>query len=216
MQKITGHKKGYTTAGVISFYALFMIEKIRQKEKKMKQNRKSSVKKMVMAAMLACLSYVCSTFVFFPRMAPFQHMFNVLGAVFVGPWWGLACAAVTGLMRMALNGRTIQALIGAIVGAFLAGIFYEKTGKIWAAVVGEVVGTGIFGALLVYPFMVQFYGLPARTPFWTFIPSYVPSSLMGAMIAWILLKTFDRTGLLRQIREAVGDERAKIRKERDQ
>lgn len=171
----------------------------------MKQNRKNNAKKMVMAAMMACLSYVCSTFVFFPRMAPFQHMFNVLGAVFLGPWWGTASAAVTGLMRMALNGRTIQALIGAVVGAFLAGACYDRTKKLWAAVAAEVVGTGILGALLVYPFMVQFYGLPPETPFWTFIPSYVPSSLMGAILALILLKTFDRTGLLRQIQEAVKD-----------
>ena len=122
----------------------------------MRQNRKNNAKKMVMAAMMACLSYVCSTFVFFPRMAPFQHMFNVLGAVFLGPWWGTASAAVTGLMRMALNGRTIQALIGAVVGAFLAGACYDRTKKLWAAVAAEV-AQGFWGLcwciLLWYNFM---------------------------------------------------------------
>ncbi|MCI8566786.1 MAG: energy coupling factor transporter S component ThiW [Lachnospiraceae bacterium] len=171
----------------------------------MNYTRENHVKKMVLAAMLACLSYVCSTFVYFPRMAPFQHLFNVLGAVFLGPWWGLACAAVTGIMRMLLGGRTIQALIGAVVGAFLAGLLYRRTKKIGAAAAGEIFGTGILGALLVYPFMVQFYGLPAETPFWTFIPSYVPSSALGAGMACVLLKTFERTGLLRRLKEDAGE-----------
>ena len=52
-----------------------------------------SVKKMVFTAMLACFSFVLSTFVYFPQMAPFQHFCNVLGAVFLGPWYGLAAAA---------------------------------------------------------------------------------------------------------------------------
>ena len=114
-----------------------------------------SVKKMVFTAMLACFSFVLSTFVYFPQMAPFQHFCNVLGAVFLGPWYGLAAAALTGLMRM-MWGRTIQALIGAIFGAFLSGFLYQKTHKLWCAVVGEVIGTGIISAIVVYPFMRLF------------------------------------------------------------
>ena len=167
--------------------------------------RKNNLKKMVLAAMFSCLSYVCSSFVYFPRMAPFQHLFNVLGAVFLGPWRGLGSAAVTGLMRMLLGGRTIQAPIGAVVGAFLSGLLYRRTKSIWAAAAGEIAGTGLLGALLVHPVMVQFYGLPAETPFWTFIPSYAPSSALGACMGACLLKTFEKTGLLRQLKEDIGE-----------
>lgn len=163
--------------------------------------KKRNVRKLVFTGMLACLSYVCSTFVYFPRMAPFQHLFNVVGAVFLGPVWGFAAAALTGLMRMILGGRTIQAFIGAVVGAFLSGFLYRKTKKVWAAVVGEIIGTGILSALLVYPFMVHFYGLPVETPFWTFIPSYVPSSVLGACLGFVLIQTLNKTGLLHQMQE---------------
>lgn len=163
-------------------------------------NRKTNVKKLVFSAMLACLSYVISSFVYFPRMAPFQHMFNVVAAVFVGPVWGFASAAMTGLMRMILGGRTIQALVGAVVGAFLAGLLYRITKKAAAAVAGEIIGTGILSAIMVYPLMVKFYGLAPELPFWTFIPSYVPSSAVGACLGFALIKLFEKTGLLARMK----------------
>lgn len=171
----------------------------------MNNKKNLNVKKMVMAAMLGCLSYVCSTFIYFPQMAPFQHLFNVLSAVLLGPWWGFASAALTGLMRMILGGRTIQALIGAVVGAFLSGFLYRKTKKLWMAAVGEIIGTGILSALLVYPFMVHFYGIAPETPFWFYIPFYIPSSAMGACIGLVILKMFEKTGILGQMHSLLGD-----------
>ena len=164
------------------------------------------VRKMVFAAMMGCLSFVLSSFVYFPRMAPFQHMMNVICAVLVGPLWGFASAFLTGIMRMVLGGRTIQALIGAIVGAFLSGLLYRIFKKTEAAVVGEVVGTGIISALLVYPFMVKFYGLAPETPFWTFIPSYIPSSVCGALIGFLIIKGLEKTGMLAEMRRLLNDE----------
>lgn len=150
--------------------------------------KNQKTKKLIFIALLSCISYVLSTFVYFPRMAPFQHMMNVIAGVMLGPAGGFASAFLTGIMRMLLGGRTIQALIGAIVGAFLSGLAYKLTKKTYMAVAGEVVGTGILSALLVYPFMVQFYGLNPSTPFWIFIPSYLPSSLMGACLGFAIIK----------------------------
>ena len=84
-----------------------------------------SVRKMVLTAMLAGLGFVLSTFVYFPSMAPFQHFCNIIGAVFLGPWYGFAAALLTGLLRM-LTGRTIQAVVGAVIGAFLSGLLYRR------------------------------------------------------------------------------------------
>lgn len=152
-------------------------------------------KKIIITAMMSCLSFVLSTFVSFPRMAPFQHMMNVMCGVLLGPLWGFASAFLTGLMRMILGGKTIQALIGAIVGAFLSAFLYKLTHKLYMAVIGEVIGTGILSALLVYPFMVWFYGLPQATPFWTFIPAYVPSSLMGACLGAVIVAALKKSGV---------------------
>lgn len=155
------------------------------------------IRKMVLTAMFACLSFVLCTFVYFPSMAPFQHFVNVLAAVFLGPWYGLAAAFLTGVMRM-MSGRTIQALIGAVFGAFLSGLLYQKTKKLWAAVVGEVIGTGIISAMVAYPLMKMWYGLDAQSPFY-YIPFYTPSSMMGAFLAVLVLGVLKRSGMLQRL-----------------
>lgn len=153
-----------------------------------------SVRKMVLTAMLACLGFVLSTFVYFPSMAPFQHFCNVIGAVFLGPWYGFAAALLTGLMRM-MTGRTIQAVVGAIFGAFLSGLLYQKTKKLWAALIGEVIGTGFISAMVAYPLMRMFYGLPKHSPFF-YIPAYTPSSLMGGLLGCAVILILKRSGAL--------------------
>ncbi len=166
-------------------------------------NTTSKTRRITIVAMLACISYVLSTFVYFPRMAPFQHMMNVITAVLLGPVEAFTAAFITGLMRMILGGRTIQALIGAIIGGPVAGLLYRRTKKLGAALVGEVFGTGILSALLVYPFMVQFYGLPAETPFWTFIPAYVPSSLLGASLGVAVISILRKSGAWKVLKDAI-------------
>ena len=154
-----------------------------------------NVRKLVLTAMFACLGFVLSTFVYFPSMAPFQHFINVLAAVFVGPWYGFAAALLTGLMRMA-TGRTIQAVVGAVFGAFLSGLLYRKTNKrLWGAVVGEVIGTGFISAMAAYPLMRLFYGLPQHSPFY-YLPFYAPSSILGALLAVGVLYVLKRSGVL--------------------
>lgn len=155
------------------------------------------IRKMVLTAMFACLSFVLCTFVYFPSMAPFQHFVNVLAAVFLGPWYGFAAAFLTGVLRM-MSGRTIQALVGAVFGAFLSGLLYQKTKRLWAAVVGEVVGTGFISAMVAYPLMKLWYGLDAQSPFY-YIPFYTPSSMMGAFLAVLVLGVLRRSGVLQRL-----------------
>lgn len=161
--------------------------------------KKSIIKKEVFTALLASMGYVLSTFVSFPRMAPFQHFINVIAAVFLGPFWGFICALMTGLMRMMLNGSTILAVIGAVVGAFLSGLLYKIFHKLIWAVIGEVIGTGILSAIIAYPFMRIFYGLPATSVF-TYVPFFIPASLMGAVLGYILLKALDKSNMLQYLK----------------
>lgn len=157
-----------------------------------------SVRKMALTTMLAVLSFVLSTFVYFPAMAPFQHFCNLLGAVFLGPWYGWAAAALTGLLRMVLTGRTIQALVGAVFGAFLSALLYQKTRKLWLAYAGEVFGTGILSAIAVYPLMRLFYGLPPHSPFY-YIPFYVPSAAVGGGMGCAVLLLLRHSGALNRM-----------------
>lgn len=157
--------------------------------------KKEIVRKEIFTAVLASMGYVLSTFVSFPRMAPFQHFINVIAAVFLGPFWGFACALMTGLMRMSLNGCTVLAVIGAVVGAFLSGMLYKLSNKLIFAVVGEVIGTGVLSAIMSYPAMRMFYGLP-KTSIFTYVPFFIPSSFMGAMLGYVLLKTLDKSKML--------------------
>lgn len=159
-----------------------------------------NVRKMILAAMLACLAFVLNTFVYFPAMAPFQHFVDVLAAVFVGPWYGFASALLCGLMRM-MSGRTIQAVTGAIFGPILGGLIYRKTKNIYLVFAGEVVGTGLCGALASYPLMKLFYGLDAQSPFY-YIPFYTPAAVVGAAMGVAVLLVLKRSGILaRMLRE---------------
>lgn len=142
------------------------------------RSRKCAVYRMVLAAMFACLAFVLNTFVYFPAMAPFQHFVDVIAAVTLGPWYACAAAFICGILRM-LSGRTVQAVTGAVFGPILGGLLYRRFHSLWAAALGEVIGTGFFGAIASYPLMKWFYGLDAGSPYY-YIPFYTPSAVMGA------------------------------------
>lgn len=162
--------------------------------KQVKPKTKAATRKMVAAAMFACLAFVLNTCVYFPSMAPFQHFVDVLAAVFLGPWYGCASALLCGILRM-MSGRTIQAITGAVFGPILGGLLYRKTKNIWLVFAGEIVGTGFFGAMASYPLMKWFYGLDAQSPFY-YIPFYLPSAVVGAAMGVATLLVFQRTGLV--------------------
>ena len=165
--------------------------------------RSAGMRRLAAAAMLAGVAFVLSSFVYLPNMAPFQHFVNVLAAALVGPWYALAAALVTGLLRMALLGRTIQAVVGAVFGAVLAGLLYRATGRIWAAAVGEVIGTGLIAAVVSWPLMEWTAGWDLNSPFY-FVPFYAPSSILGAVLGAILLGILKRSGTLGRMQQALG------------
>ena len=153
-----------------------------------------ATRKLVLTALLACLSFVLCTFVYFPAMAPFQHFVDVLAAVLLGPWYGFAAALLCGILRM-LSGRTIQAVTGAIFGPILGGLLYRKTKNLWLVWFGEVIGTGFFGAMASYPLMRLFYGLDAQSPFY-YIPFYTPSAMVGGAMGLAVVLILKRSGVL--------------------
>jgi len=163
---------------------------------------RNATKKLTLTAMLAALSFVLCTFVYFPAMAPFQHFVDVIAAVFLGPWYGCAAAFLCGIMRM-MSGRTIQAVAGAVFGPIFGGWFYRKTKSLLWVFVGEVFGTGIIGALVSYPLMRIFYGLDAQQWYY-YIPFYTPSAIMGAGMGVAVLLMMKRSGALKRMFEQLG------------
>ena len=159
--------------------------------------RSTATRKMVLTAMMACLAFVLNTFVYFPAMAPFQHFVDVMAAVFLGPWYACAAAFICGIMRM-MSGRTIQAVAGAVFGPLLGGFLYRRTKSLFLTFVGEVIGTGIVGALVSYPLMKLFYGLDAQQWYY-YVPFYTPSAVVGGAMGLAVLLILRRSGVLKRM-----------------
>lgn len=159
-----------------------------------------NLKKTCFTAFMACISFVLSTFVSFPFVVPFQHFCNVICAVLVGPIYAFVSALITGFMRMTLTGRPITAIIGAVVGAFLAGLCYRYSGKLIGAVIGEIVGTGILSAI------ASFYAMGLLFDTWQanwyfYIPLFMPATIIGSCLGYVVLLILKKSGNLTRLRQ---------------
>lgn len=152
----------------------------------MKQNTKLT--KMIFWAMMVAVGVVISPLLRIEGMCPMAHFINVTCAVLLGPWYAFLCALAIGLIRMAFMGIPPLALTGAVFGAALSGILYRASkGKIIFAFLGEVIGTGIIGAIVSYPVMALLWGRTGLT--WLFyVPSFIAGTLIGGSIALFILK----------------------------
>ncbi|MUV36749.1 hypothetical protein JNUCC1_00553 [Lentibacillus sp. JNUCC-1] len=90
-----------------------------------------------------------------------------------------------GLLRNMLGLGSLLAFPGGMIGAFLAGILYRRFGKKGWAVLGEIVGTGMIGALFAVPFSKLLMGTSVGALF--FMPSFLVSSVSGALIGVLIV-----------------------------
>lgn len=160
--------------------------------------------KLVFLAMMIALGVVISPFLRVEGMCPMAHFINVTCSVLLGPWYSLLCAMLIGIIRMAVMAIPPIALTGAVFGAFLSGLFYRLSrGNILMAVLGEIFGTGIIGAVLSYPVMTFLWGRDGLS--WLFyIPSFVCGTLIGGSIAFVFLKKLASNGVLSKLQNALG------------
>lgn len=162
-----------------------------------------SLQRMTVMAILIALGVILSPILRVPGMAPMQHFINVICAVLLGPWYALVCALLIAILRMTLMSVNLLAVTGAIFGAVLSGLFYRATKALISAVVGEVIGTGIIGAIASYPVMTLVYGKTDLT--WlTYVPSFVAGTLIGGFAAFALLLALKRSGLLAKFQQQSG------------
>ncbi|HAY61227.1 MAG: energy coupling factor transporter S component ThiW [Acidaminococcaceae bacterium] len=168
------------------------------------QRSDARVYRLVVMAMLIGLGVVISPILRVEGMCPMAHLINITCSVLLGPWYSFVCATIIGIIRMTTMGIPPLALTGAVFGAALSGILYRASGgRIWAAVLGEIIGTGLLGAIVSYPVMTLFYGRTGLT--WMFyVPSFIAGTLIGGTIAFFLLTALSRNGTLWQIQKKLG------------
>ena len=170
------------------------------------------LRRMVMLAMFVALGVVISPILRVEGMCPMAHLINITCAVFLGPFYSLLCALLIGIIRMMVMGIPPLALTGAIFGATLSGVFYKLSkGKIIAAVIGEIIGTGIIGAIVSYPVMTYLWGKEGLTWFF-YVPSFICGTLIGGSIAYLLLKRLEVSGALKKMQEALREYNSKDEK----
>lgn len=160
--------------------------------------------KLIFMAMMIAIGVVISPILRVEGMCPMAHLINVTCAVFMGPFPAFVCATLIGIIRMIFMGIPPLALTGAVFGAFFSGLFYRLSkGKILFAVLGEVFGTGIIGAIVSYPVMTFIWGRDGLTWFF-YVPSFIAGTLIGGSIAFILLRQLNKIGQLNKIQKLLG------------
>ncbi len=160
---------------------------------------RSNTRLVAQAVVLVAIGVALAPFTSFPvgiaKVNPTQHFVNVLGAVLLGPWWAVAIAAIIGILRNAMGVGTLLAFPGGMIGAFLAGYVYRFTRNVYLGALGEIIGTGIIGAvvsaLLVAPvFMGETMAMGAL------IASFLASTVVGSVIGVLALKLLERAGFV--------------------
>ena len=184
--------KGY----FLSYAHDYRVPDFKYEKRKIKM-KNSKVLKMIVLAMLVALGVAISPILRFEGMCPMAHFINIVCSVLMGPWYSLLCATLIGIIRMTTMAIPPIALTGAIFGAYLSGVFYRMSkGSLIMAVLGEIIGTGIIGAVMSYPVMTFLWGRDGLS--WLFyVPSFVCGTLIGGSIAFVFLRKLSRSGILK-------------------
>lgn len=167
-------------------------------------NKRNRTSRLTLASILCAVAVAGST-LSFPvlgsKCAPVQHMVNVVCGVLLGPGYAVGAALCASLIRNLLGLGSLLAFPGSMCGAALCSLAFQKSGKTVAAVLGEVVGTGILGGLLAYPVAVLFMGVSAGSvAFYAYVVPFLVSTAVGAAASGLLVAYLDRGGLLAAMR----------------
>ncbi|GKS81659.1 energy coupling factor transporter S component ThiW [Ligilactobacillus pabuli] len=147
----------------------------------------SRIKKITLVALMIAIDVVLSPIFRVEGMAPMSSVINVIAALLLGPVYGTIMAVMCGIIRMLLMGIPPLALTGAVFGALLAGLSYRWGHKVWYAMLGEIIGTGIIGSLLSYPVMAWFTGSSNDLYLFFYTPRFFGAAVIGSVVAYLIL-----------------------------
>ena len=157
-----------------------------------------STRKLTMAGVLVAVAVAGSLFsipVLGAKCSPVQHMVNVVAGVLLGPGYALGIGFAAALIRNLLGLGSLLAFPGSMIGALLCGLAYKVCPRLPAAYAGEVFGTGVLGAMASYPVAAFLLNNRAAALF-TFVPSFLVSTAVGAAVSVTVLSALWRTGAL--------------------
>lgn len=154
-------------------------------------------KDVARAVVLVAIAVALSPF-FIPvgisKCFPAQHMVNILAAVMLGPAYAVAIAFIAAIIRNMVGLGTLLAFPGGMIGALLAGLAYRAFKNMYLAGLGEVIGTGLLGALasawIVGPVLMD-----KSMALATLIIAFSVSTLGGTIIGLIALHLLKRVKL---------------------
>ena len=86
--------------------------------------------------------------------------------------------------------------------SLLCGVAYRLCPKLPAAYAGEVFGTGILGGLASYPIAAVLMG-NTKAALFTFVPSFLISTAVGAAISVLVLSALKRTHVFSSLEGAL-------------
>lgn len=166
-----------------------------------------NIKKLTLTAFFAAIAVAGSLFSFpvlGSRCSPIQHLVNVMCAILLGPWYGLAASFLAALIRNILGLGTLLAFPGSMCGALLSGLLYQWVKKLPAAYIGEVVGTGIIGGMLSYPIAAVLMGNQTAALF-TFVVPFLISTVGGTIMAVVMTMAMQKTRVLAGIQQQINE-----------
>lgn len=162
---------------------------------------KINAKKLAVSAMLTAVAVSLSTFsvpIGASKCFPIQHLCNVMAGVFLGPFYSVAMAFCTSLIRNLMGTGSLLAFPGSMVGAYLGACLYRYSRKLGLAYAGEVFGTGILGGLLCYPVAVQLMGKEVAVFF--YVMPFLLSTVCGTAVAAVLIGVLVKSGAFAYLR----------------
>ncbi len=157
-------------------------------------------RKAARAVILVAIGVAISPFTSIPigiaKINPAQHFVNVVGAVLLGPWWAAGIALVIGILRNALGAGTLLAFPGGMIGAFLAGLAYRYTQNIYLGALGEIIGTGILGAVISVLIIAPIF-MGKAMAMGALMIAFSGSTILGSIFGIFALKLLDRAGFVK-------------------
>lgn len=152
-----------------------------------------SLRIIVIIGLLVAVGVVAAPFsipVGVAKVYPVQHAINVLAGAILGPGPAVIAAALTSTLRNLIGTGTPLAFPGSIFGALLAGLAFRYLKKDYFAATGELIGTGVIGALVAFPLAKWILGFAGLA--YAFIIPFALSSLAGCIIGVIILRLWQK------------------------
>ncbi|MGI5875444.1 MAG: energy coupling factor transporter S component ThiW [Dethiobacteria bacterium] len=155
--------------------------------------RSFTLRKLTAIGLLVAVGTIAAPFsipVGVARAYPVQHTINVLSGVLLGPIPAIVAAILTSTLRNLLGTGTPLAFPGSIFGALLAGLAFNYFKNDYLAAAGEVIGTGLIGALVSFPLAKWLFGFSGLAYF--YIVPFALSSFVGSILALLILKSLKK------------------------